>query len=111
MYSHEEIMQFIHVVVETSDPDKIILFGSYAYGNPCEKSDLDLLVIKNGKDLSFDDEAELATALFRKRTQHKIGTRYDVFFRTDQQVLKTADNGGAFFDALQKGKIVYERAN
>jgi predicted nucleotidyltransferase len=29
-----------------SNPDKVILFGSYANGNPGEDSDLDLLVIK-----------------------------------------------------------------
>ena len=29
-------------------PERIVLFGSYAYGHPRENSDLDLLVIKNG---------------------------------------------------------------
>ncbi|MFA9393039.1 MAG: nucleotidyltransferase domain-containing protein [Prolixibacteraceae bacterium] len=28
-------------------PEKIILFGSYAYGQPNEESDIDLLIIKN----------------------------------------------------------------
>ena len=28
-------------------PKKIILFGSYAYGNPTEESDIDFLIIKN----------------------------------------------------------------
>ena len=34
-------------------PDKIILFGSYAYGNPGEDSDIDLFLLKD--DLSLDD--------------------------------------------------------
>ena len=28
-------------------PKKVILFGSYAYGEPTEDSDIDLLIIKN----------------------------------------------------------------
>lgn len=29
------------------DPEQIILFGSYAYGNPTEESDIDLLIVKD----------------------------------------------------------------
>ena len=111
MYREDEIMQLINLVAEVADPDKIILFGSYAYGNPGDNSDLDLLVIKNDKDLSSDEHAELGTAVYLKRRQYKIKTRYDVFFRTDQQVRESAENGGAFVDALQKGKVVYERTH
>jgi predicted nucleotidyltransferase len=35
------------------DPDKIILFGSYAYGTPNEDSDIDLFLVK---DSISDDE-------------------------------------------------------
>lgn len=31
-------------------PDKIILFGSYAYGEPNKNSDLDILIIKDYKN-------------------------------------------------------------
>ena len=110
MYSTEEITQFVSLVAEVTDPDRIILFGSYAYGEPNEKSDIDLLVIKNGKDFTIDDEVELDIALFRIRKKHRIGTRYDIFFRTDNQVQEIAANGGAFVDALQKGRVVFERA-
>ena len=34
-------------IVKEYNPKKIILFGSYAYGEPTEDSDIDLLVIKN----------------------------------------------------------------
>ena len=110
MYNDDEIMQIVYLVAEAADPDKIILFGSYAYGEPDEKSDLDLLVIKNGKDFSIDDEAKLATDVFYKRRQLGIRTRYDAFYRTDDQIRRSVEKGGAFVDALQKGKVVYERA-
>lgn len=109
MYSNEEINQLVYLIAEIADPDRIILFGSYVYGTPNEQSDLDFLVIKNGKDFSRDDHADLETALFLKRKQFKIQTRYDVFFQTEHQAQKSAENGGAFMDALNKGKVVYER--
>ena len=110
MYSNEEIMQFVNLVVEATDPDKIILFGSYVYGSPIEKSDLDFLVIKNGKDITRDEHADLTTAVWLKRKQYRIRARYDIFFCTDQQVQESAENGGVFVDAILRGRVVYERA-
>ena len=109
MYKNEEIMQFVNLVAEVADPDKIILFGSYAYGNPNEKSDLDLLVIKNGKDFTIDDEVVLDIAIYEKRKKLNNKTRYDIFYGTDRQVREIAESGGSFVDALLKGKVIYER--
>src|SRR3954463_3933058 len=39
------IRRFARRIAERFQPDKIILFGSYAYGTPHEESDVDLLVI------------------------------------------------------------------
>ena len=109
MYSNEEINQLVNIVAEVSDPDRIILFGSYVYGTPNDKSDLDLLVIKNGADFTVDDEAQLAAEIYFKRKERKIRTRYDIFFQTERQAKAAAKKGGAFVDALSRGKVVYER--
>jgi predicted nucleotidyltransferase len=39
------IRQYTREVAERFRPDKIILFGSYAYGTPHADSDVDLLVV------------------------------------------------------------------
>src|SRR5438093_7590688 len=39
------IRRFARRIAERFQPEKIILFGSYAYGTPHEESDVDLLVI------------------------------------------------------------------
>ena len=109
MYSSEEIKQLVYLIVEVADPDRIILFGSYVYGTPNEKSDLDFLVIKNGKDFSRDEHANLETVLFLKKRQMNIRVRYDIFFQTERQVNESVCNGGAFVDAINKGSVVYER--
>ncbi|MCL1808352.1 MAG: nucleotidyltransferase domain-containing protein [Clostridiales bacterium] len=110
MYSNNEIMQFINIVVKVADPDRIILYGSYAYGNPTEKSDLDLLVIRNGKDFTLDDEVALDIAIYKRRKKLKNKTHYDIFYATDRQVQEIARNDSSFVDALQKGKVIYARA-
>src|SRR6202453_389074 len=39
------IRRFARLVAERFQPDKIILFGSYAYGTPHADSDVDILVV------------------------------------------------------------------
>ena len=41
------ILEIVQRVVEGYRPKKVFLFGSYAYGEPDEDSDIDLLIIKN----------------------------------------------------------------
>jgi predicted nucleotidyltransferase len=48
---------YIRAIVQKIHPEKIILFGSYAYGNPDEHSDVDLLVIR--KDIESEKQSNL----------------------------------------------------
>ena len=43
-----ELPEITRRIVKTSDPDKVILFGSHARGDASPDSDLDLLVIAPG---------------------------------------------------------------
>ena len=43
----ENIKNAIVKTLKSIDPDKVILFGSYAYGKPLRESDIDLLIIKD----------------------------------------------------------------
>ena len=46
MLSREQIEAVAQTIVDGYKPERIILFGSYAGGNPIEDSDLDLLIVK-----------------------------------------------------------------
>jgi uncharacterized protein len=48
------ILDLVEKIKEGYEPDKIILFGSYAYGNPDNDSDIDLLIIKETQDRPID---------------------------------------------------------
>src|SRR5438034_5271952 len=39
------IQKIVQQIVDRFHPQKVILFGSYAYGKPTEDSDVDLLVV------------------------------------------------------------------
>ena len=47
MINIEELKPLIVERLKPLNPDKIILFGSYAYGTPNEDSDIDLYVVTN----------------------------------------------------------------
>lgn len=42
----DKLLPYLRVLVEQFHPEQVILFGSYAYGQPDEHSDVDLLVVK-----------------------------------------------------------------
>lgn len=49
-----ELNKIVRQVVDAYRPEKIILFGSYAYGEPDVDSDLDLLIIKKTSERFID---------------------------------------------------------
>ena len=50
-------------LIEEYRPEKVILFGSYAYGEPTEDSDVDLLIIKNTDKRPIDRWVEVKKLL------------------------------------------------
>ena len=52
MINIEELKPLIIERLKPLNPDKIILFGSYAYGTPNEDSDVDLYVVTNDEYLT-----------------------------------------------------------
>jgi predicted nucleotidyltransferase len=105
----KEIDVLRDIIVALIDPDKIILFGSYAYGTPNETSDADFLVIKNGVEHTIRDEATLAAKIHYLRKEQGVRTRCDAFLESEQSALEISKNGGAYADAFEKGTVIYVR--
>jgi len=42
----DQLLPYLEILVEQFQPEQVILFGSYAYGDPTKHSDVDLLVVK-----------------------------------------------------------------
>ncbi|HEV3145002.1 MAG TPA: nucleotidyltransferase domain-containing protein [Gemmataceae bacterium] len=96
------IRRFAREVAEQFDPEKIILFGSYAYGSPHRDSDVDILVI-----MPCRNEIDQAV---------KIRRKIDASFPMDLLVRKPRDvewqlrECASFMtEIVTKGKVLYEK--
>lgn len=49
------VEKLVDAIIAGYAPEKIILFGSYAYGDPDENSDVDLLIVKKNPELKKQD--------------------------------------------------------
>jgi predicted nucleotidyltransferase len=84
-------------------PEKIILFGSYAYGKPRPESDVDLLVVMD-TPLRVHQQLEISRALSPRPFP------LDIVIRTPQQVKERLAMGDPFLlEITSKGKVLYER--
>ncbi len=87
-------------------PEKIILFGSYAYGKPKEDSDIDLFIIKN----LAKEEIRNYKLKIRKEIRSLItiyGVGFDILVASDSFV-KSRDDYFYKIDILKNGKVFYE---
>ncbi|NOQ29651.1 MAG: nucleotidyltransferase domain-containing protein [Helicobacteraceae bacterium] len=105
----EKLMPEIIEKLKPLNPDKIILFGSYAYGTPNENSDVDLFLLKDEID---QDEIrgyrlELQKSLFDIQKKYLLGI--DIFVdsrsRMEDRILNIKDQ--FYSDILAHGKVVY----
>ena len=90
-------------IVRDFRPDRIILFGSYAYGNPSDDSDVDLLVILPFEGRNFRKSLEILN-----RTEPRFPI--DLLARRPDDVERRYVMGDPLVrEALDRGKVLYER--
>jgi predicted nucleotidyltransferase len=99
-----EIRRFARQVAERFQPEKIILFGSHAYGTPHADSDVDILVIMPARNqidqaCRIDDAFDPPFAL-------------DLIVRTPKNLAWRLAEGDSFLhEIMTKGKVLYEKAD
>ena len=105
MNINAQIKNLCQQIVENFNPQKIILFGSYAYGKPNEDSDVDLLVVMPLKVKNTKKAIEILTSL-------KTTLPTDLLVRTPEQVRERIEMGDFFMQEIfERGKILYEVDN
>jgi predicted nucleotidyltransferase len=91
-------------IVRTSNPEKIILFGSYAKGNYRPDSDLDLLVIVDGITSSRQESNRI------RRSLRGLLVPVDILVATPEQIERHRRTIGYIYrPAMDEGKVIYER--
>jgi predicted nucleotidyltransferase len=95
---------FARRIAKRFHPDKIIPFGSYAYGQPHNESDVDLMVIMPLRN-ALDQAIRIDLAFERPYA-------LDLHVRTPYQIrqdLKDLDDRDWFlYEVMTKGKVLYE---
>jgi uncharacterized protein len=100
-----EIERMVRRIVEGFDPQKIILFGSYARGTYGPDSDVDLLVIMNVEGSKKEITIQIDRALIDRRIP------LDIVVVTPEDVERYRELvGNVIRPALEEGRILYERA-
>ncbi len=102
MILNEDIQQLSENIAREFRPERIILFGSYAYGTPTNDSDVDILVI-----LPFDGKPMHKALEILKKVRPNIPV--DLLVRTPDQVKDRIDKNDWFLrEIVMKGRKLYE---
>lgn len=97
------IRRYARQIGERFQPEKIILFGSHAYGTPHADSDVDLLVI-----MPASNQRAQAT---RIRAAFAAPFAMDLIVRTPKNLGWRLAEGESFHtEIVTKGKVLYDRS-
>jgi predicted nucleotidyltransferase len=98
------INEIIDRIVSSVDPERIVLFGSYAYGQPKKNSDLDILVIMNSKLPRYKRSVPIYNALAG------LLIPKDIVVYAPEEIEEWEDVPQAFISTIIKnGKVIYEK--
>lgn len=98
------IRWIVDQIAERFAPRKIILFGSYARGNPRPESDVDLLVVMRTRR-EGDQSLRIRQAI-------ECPFALDLIVRTPESLARRIRLGDYFLrEIMKEGKVVYEAAD
>ena len=100
----DKLQQVTRRIVEVFDPQRIIVFGSYAYGQPTSDSDVDLLIVMESNERPAT-RATQVSKLLRPRP-----FPMDIMVRTPEEIQQRLEMGDYFIqEIIERGKLLYER--
>jgi predicted nucleotidyltransferase len=105
MLAMRDIQTFSDVVAREFKPQRIILFGSHAYGSPGGDSDVDLLIVMRYRGHPVRKAIEI-----RQRIDAPFAL--DLIVRSPRELRERYRLGDWFIrEILDKGKVLYEAAH
>jgi predicted nucleotidyltransferase len=89
-------------IAEAFEPERIILFGSYAYGRPTSDSDVDLLIVMRHEGKSWDAAARIHGTV---RPRFPV----DLLVRSPQKLRERLAMGDVLLrEIVARGTVLYE---
>ncbi|MBI3015522.1 MAG: nucleotidyltransferase domain-containing protein [Candidatus Tectomicrobia bacterium] len=104
MTSDQEIESIVRRIIEGYQPLKVILFGSYAYGEATEDSDIDLLIVKETPERFIDRWVAVRELIADPERR----TPVEPIVITPDELHRRLSRGDQFFqEILTRGKVLY----
>ena len=101
------ISRMVEKLVAEYKPEKIILFGSYAWGNPDRDSDIDLFIVKKTDKRFIDRWSEVHRMLTGLHPRIPL----DTIIYTPKEYRRRIELGDPFVVSIaDKGRTLYEIA-
>jgi predicted nucleotidyltransferase len=110
-------LKYINDIIEnlkSINPEKIILFGSYANGNPSEDSDIDLIVVTNDTTFpqNYAEKKEIHLKVAQQLSEIMSKIPIDLIVYTKPMFKKFIELNSMFSKEItQYGKTLYENSN
>ncbi|HKZ41845.1 MAG TPA: nucleotidyltransferase domain-containing protein [Candidatus Hodarchaeales archaeon] len=99
-----ELKKIVRQVVDAYRPEKIILFGSYAYGRPDADSDLDLLIIKKTSERFIERWINVRQIV----SDPKRSIPFEPIVLTPDELKERLAIGDQFLEEIiKKGEVLY----
>lgn len=106
MINLSQIEEAKQKLVNEFKPKKIYIFGSYAWGNPTEDSDLDMMIITEECDNRLTEMRRAIRAL------RGVGFSKDIIVESEAEFIeKSLDITKIENEIFNRGYLLYENAN
>ncbi|MEK7103778.1 MAG: nucleotidyltransferase domain-containing protein [Patescibacteria group bacterium] len=104
MVKQSEIQNVVKRIAERYKPEKIYLFGSFAWGEPNKDSDVDFFIVKETSERKFDRQLKV-----RRIISGDLPA--DIVVYNNQEIKERVSLGDFFVKKiLNQGKLVYDCA-
>ena len=110
MVNIEELKHQILEALKPLNPNKVILFGSYAYGNPTKDSDVDLYIVTNDDFISqtWREKSNIYLKFSRKLRDLQKEIPIDLIVHTKGMYKKFAELNSSFYKhSILKGEQIW----
>ena len=105
MIQRSKSRAFADAVARRFKPQRIVLFGSYAYGKPTKDSDVDLLVV-------MPEDRKEGRKAAQIREEIEADFPLDLIVRTPEDIRWRLAEGDCFLQEIfHKGQVMYEAAH
>ena len=103
----DQLEPYLRVIVEKFQPEKIILFGSQAYGEPNEHSDVDLLIVRRGIASEKESNVEIRLCFDELPDRHLFS--FTILSKTPEKIRERLAAKSPFYeDIVEKGLELYD---